>query len=91
VLAGLKLHELAAQIGDGFEDSASDNAALKFGELVFDLVEPRIVSGCVMQQHVWMIGKEAPQAWFILRRKSRLEIRQIMPTRGVSKTGKKGG
>ena len=41
------------------KDSAGDNAALAFGELVFDLVEPRIISGCVMQRHVWMIGKEA--------------------------------
>jgi hypothetical protein len=33
-------HELAAQVGNGFEDSAGNNVALDFGEPVFDLVEP---------------------------------------------------
>ena len=52
-------HELAAQVGNGFEDSAGHNVALEFGEPVFDLVEPGTISGRVMQRHVWMVGKEA--------------------------------
>ena len=52
-------HELAAQVGNGFEDSAGNNVALEFGEPVFDLVEPGTISGRVMQRHVWMVGKEA--------------------------------
>jgi hypothetical protein len=52
-------HELAAQVGNGFEDSAGNNVALDFGEPVFDLVEPGTISGGVMQRHVWMVGKEA--------------------------------
>src|SRR5215207_1213355 len=52
-------HELAAQVGNGFEDSARNNVALDFGEPVFDLVEPGAISGGVMQRHVWMVGKEA--------------------------------
>ena len=52
-------HELAAQVGNGFEDSAGNHVALDFGEPVFDLVEPGTISGGVMQRHVWMVGKEA--------------------------------
>ena len=51
-------HELAAQVGDRFEDSAGNNVALDFREPVFDLVEPGTISGRVMQGHVWMLGKE---------------------------------
>ena len=52
-------HELAAQVGNGFEDSAGNNVALDFGEPVFDLVEPGTISGGGMQRDVWMVGKEA--------------------------------
>ena len=52
-------HELAAQVGNGFEDSAGNHVALNFGEPVFDLVEPGKVRGRVMQRQVWIIGKEA--------------------------------
>src|SRR4029453_11334502 len=52
-------HELAAQVGNGFKDSAGNNVALDFGEAVFDLVEPGTISGGVMQRQVWMVGKEA--------------------------------
>src|SRR5215207_6726041 len=54
-------HEFAAQVGNGFEDSARNNVALDFGEPVFDLVEPGAISWGVMQRHVWMVGKEAIQ------------------------------
>ena len=50
---------LAAQVGNGFEDSAGNNVALDFGESVVDLVEPVTISGRVMQRHLWMVGKEA--------------------------------
>ena len=49
------------RIGVTIEDSADRNAALDFGEPVFDLVEPGTISGGVMQRHVWMVGKEAIQ------------------------------
>jgi hypothetical protein len=52
-------HELAAQVGNGFEDSAGNNVALDFGEPVFDLIEPGTISGRVMQRHVGMVDKEA--------------------------------
>ena len=52
-------HELAAQVGNGCEDSTGNHVALKFGELVFDLVEPGTISGRVMQRDLWMVGKEA--------------------------------
>ena len=51
-------HELAAQVGNGFEDSAGNHVALDFGEPVFDLVEPGTISGRVVQRHVWVVGKE---------------------------------
>ena len=60
LIVGLDVaHELAAQVGNRFEDSAGNNVALDFGEPVFDLVEPGTISGRVMQRHVWMVGKEA--------------------------------
>ena len=52
-------HELAAQVGNGFEDSAGNNMALAFGEPVFDLDEPGTIGGCVTERDVWIVGKEA--------------------------------
>src|SRR4029077_21144417 len=50
--------ELAAQVGNGFEDSAGNHVALDFGEPVFDLVEPGTISGRVVQRHVWMVARK---------------------------------
>jgi hypothetical protein len=52
-------HELAAQVGNEFEDSTGNNVTLDFREPVFDLVEPGTISGRVMQRHVGMVDKEA--------------------------------
>ena len=47
-------HEFATQVGH-----TGNHVALDFGEPIFDLVEPGIISGRVMQRHVWVVGKEA--------------------------------
>jgi hypothetical protein len=41
--------ELACQITDGSEHAASNDVALYFGEPEFDLIEPRGVSGGVVE------------------------------------------
>ena len=58
-------HELAAQVGNGFEDSAGNHVALDFGEPVFDLVEPGTISGgCNAATRLDGRQGSDPRVWF---------------------------
>lgn len=62
-------HEFSLQVGNGCENTASDDVAFDFGEPEFDLVQPRRVCGCEVEVNPRIqLHKLADRGGFVSRK-----------------------